>query len=127
MPQHTFIVVTNQGQSQREYELQRSIARAHAASVSYHNGRDPAKKVTIRQVDHRPTVRGVLTLERGRQTKRIAGQQKAAEDKSLPEEAIQRSVKDSAWRWINGTSTDPFDIIPGSNKGAAPYALEFCE
>jgi hypothetical protein len=34
---------------------------------------------------------------------------------------------DTAWQWINGTSADPFDVIPGSNLGAAPYALEFRE
>jgi hypothetical protein len=148
MPQHTFIVVTSQKQSQREYELQQSTAKAHAASVCYRKGRESAYKNAILRLENCCTISEVLPQARqgkritrkgeevkssgdvsklqvpqARQGRRITEREEVKSSKDVSK--LEISASDTAWRWINGTSADPFNIIPGSNKGAAPYALEF--
>jgi hypothetical protein len=99
MAQLTFIEVKGES-SQRERALQLSTARSHAARISY----KPA-------IHHSQS-----------STASSDQSDDNAEDES---QSILPTAKHTAWQWINGTSSDPFDIIPGSNTGAAPYALEF--
>jgi hypothetical protein len=101
MAQLTFIEVKGKS-SQRERALQLSTARSHAARISY--------KPAIHRTNSSTT-----------------SSDQSDENTEDNSQKIQHTARNTAWQWINGTSSDPFEIIPGSNKGAAPYALEFCK
>jgi hypothetical protein len=136
MPQHTFIVVTSPKSDRRSRELQQSHAKAHAARAGYRKSVTKSH-VPVRRVEQPPARQALLySTKHGIRTlsERVVapGVQKDddTDDTQSSSECSDASVfksMDTAWQWINGTSADPFDIIPGSNVGAAPYALEFRE
>ena len=130
MPPYTFIVVSSQGISRREHELQQSIARTHAATVSYKQNKRLAKKPAIRKISESHPRQKALTLSTVPKEILIRDNSQNAEYRQQRERTGKgqpAANSDVTWQWINGTSADPFDIIPGANKGAVPYALEFCK
>jgi hypothetical protein len=125
MPQHTFIVVTDRQRTRREIELQSATARSHAAKASWKHPATSTQKSTRKNLKlDRPSG----NKQQQRKQKPLEQVETSAEYEEDVEEIERVSTPSTtrAWQWIKGTSADDFEIIPGSNKGIAPFALEFC-
>lgn len=124
MPQHTFIVVTDRRLTQREIELQSATARSHAARANWKYPGTSAQK-SMRKVGKLRK----LSNDKQQQQRLLKQAIEHTEQEQDVEEVVRVPEPSStrAWQWIKGTSSDDFEIIPGSNKGIAPFALEFCK
>jgi hypothetical protein len=131
MRQHTFINKTSRAQSRREVELQSAIARSHAARASWRFTAVSARRV--RDTPRPETARQTWSSTNDRHRLKLADQATitsvAPEDEAVEEipRTPEQVVSSRAWQWIKGTSSDDFEIVPGSNTGIAPFALEFCK